>query len=210
MITIENFIKACASGAFDPKFVVTKPQDWMQILNFQGAELYPDIGYRGLTNVLTTNIGPGNQIDLSNETEIEDVKEVFLIDSNGKEIAYDNWIFHIETKQLDINPDITVGVTTNEWRGFVTIRIIWYGFFPAFTKFTEIIVLPRPQIILLQKICVKESLRRVLLDHTKLDRFRTLVSRINEYALLAIIRDYTTEIELSKRRLVDVNQIRTY
>ena len=72
------------------------------------------------------------------------------------------------------------------------------------------ITMDKSKLALFRKICIREGLRRVLMDHTKLDRYRTLVGRANEYAILAIIRDMTAEIEMDKNKLSNSNAIKVF
>jgi hypothetical protein len=81
---------------------------------------------------------------------------------------------------------------------------------PAITGDATDLLINDAQSNLLKKICIKEAVRRILLDHTKLDRYRTLVGRSNEYVLLGIIRDLTLEIERAKSKLRNTNEVRSF
>ena len=208
---IDEFIKNCADGIKDPTLMVILPEEWRDILNFQAGELFPEIGYRGSSTVDAPSDSSGYQIDLSGETyaNLEDIKEVYLQDSTGKKYPYEDWIFNKEIKLLELDPSTskTKGIDPADYEKVI---IVWQGFMPTLAKDSESISLSPAKLALLKKICIKEAMRRVLLDHTKLDRYRTLVGRTNEYALLAMIRDLTTEIELGKRRLADTHQVKTF
>jgi len=208
---VDLFIKGCADGIKDPTLIVMTPEEWTDILNFQAGELFPEIGYKGTSEFDPPSGGSGYQIDFSTVTyaNLEDVKEVYLKDSNGNKLPYDNWIFDKKLKLLDLNPS-TSKPSLMDPADYSKVIVIWQGFLPTVGKYSEDIDLSPAKIALLKKICIKEAMRRILLDHTKLDRYRTLVGRTNEYALLAMIRDLTTEIELSKRRLVDTHSVRTF
>lgn len=203
---ISDFIKSLANGIYDPGFHVTSPEDWLEIINFQGGELFPEIGYRGK---VTLDIPSSNRIDLSSYESLYSVKEVYLQDSNGKNFPYDNWIFNRELKELDLNPTSskTSGMSPSDYKKVV---IIWYGYLPTFTKFTDNIDLPPPKLVLFKKVCIREALKRILFDHAKLDRYRVLVSRMNEYALMAAIDRLSTDIEITKRKLTDTHEVRSF
>lgn len=205
---VSDFIKSCSRGIYDPSLMVIRPEEWLELLNFQSGELFPEIGYRGK---LTVDVPTTDRVDLSGTTykNLYTVKEVYLQDSDGKNFLYDNWIYDRELEELNLNP-VTSKVSDMSPGDYKKVVIIWQGYLPTFTKITEEIDLPNPKLVLLEKVCIKEALRRILFDHAKLDRYRVLVSRMNEYALMAIIRDLSTEIEISKRRLVDTHEIRSY
>ena len=208
---ISEFIKGCANGIKDPSLIVMPPEEWKEILNFQAGELFPEIGYKGTFEIAAPTTESEYQIDLSGSTyvDLEDIKEVYLKSSNGLKHFYDNWTFDKRLKLLDLNPS-TSKESLMDPASYSNIVIIWQGFLPTVGKYSEAIELSPAKIALLKKICIKEAIRRILLDHTKLDRYRTLVGRTNEYALLAMIRDLTTEIEISKRRLVDTHSVKTF
>lgn len=208
-MTVANFIKACARSVYDSGLHIMSAQEWLEILNFQAGELYPEVGYRGTVTGNIADLATEYQVDLNSQTDLEDVKEVYLEDFSGDEFLYDNWIYNKERKLLDLDPESskTQGMAVSN---YLKYHIIWIGYVPELTNTGADIILSPPKLVLLQKICIKEALSRILNDHAKLDRYRTLVSRMNEYALLAMIRDLTTEIELKKRRLVDTHQVRSF
>jgi len=208
---VEDFIKNCAAGIKDPTLIVITVEEWKDILNFQAAELFPEIGYRGKAEFNVPTQASEYQIDLSGTTyaNLEDVKEVFLRDANNVVSPYHDWVFNKELKLLDLNPE-TSKIKEKDPADYSKVIICWQGFMGTIAKDSDLIELSAAKIALLKKICIKEAVRRILLDHTKLDRYRTLVSRTNEYALLAMIRDLTTEIELGKRRLSDTHAVRTF
>lgn len=208
-MTVGAFIKACARSAYDRDFIVLSAQEWLEILNFHSAELYPDIGYRGTESGNVADLDSEYQVDVSSISGLEDIKEVFLEDSDGDQFPYDNWIYNKELGFVDLDPE-TSKTPSLAISDYTKYHIVWQGFVPEFTKTSETISLDPPKLALLQKICQKEALRRILFDHAKLDRYRTLVSRMNEYALMAIIRDLTTEIELGKRKLADTHPVRSF
>jgi len=207
----DDFIKGLAAGIQDPSFLVIHVPDWKEILNFQAGELFPEIGYRGSNEVAAPSSSTDYQLDLSGTdyANLEDVKEVYLKDTNGNYFLYENWIYNKEIQVLDLDP-LTSKESDLDPADYEYVKIVWSGYLGTITKDTDVIDLSPPKLALLKKICIKEAIRRILLDHTKLDRYRTLVERTNEYALLAMIRDYTTEIEISKRRLIDTHSVRTF
>jgi len=208
-MTIDSFIKACSRAVHDPTLNVITAMDWLDILNFQSGELYPEIGYRGQVEFNAPTSAAEYQIDLSSFSNLEAVKEVYVKDTEGKEFLYDNWIFDKELKLLDLKPHASK-LQTIDPAEYEKVIVIWFGYFPIATTLTAKIDLTPPKIILLEKVCIREALRRILFDHAKLDRYRILVGRMNEYALMAMIRDYTTEIELTKRRLVDTHSVKSF
>jgi hypothetical protein len=189
--------------------MLISPQEWLEILNFQGGEMYPDIGYRGTISGVIADLNSDYQVDLSSTSNIDRVKEVYLEDSDGDKFPYDNWIYNKEIQILELDPE-TSKSATRDLPDYVNYVIVWVGFLPEFTKTSEVLVLDPPKLVLFQKICIKEALFRILNDHSKLDRYRTLVGRTNEYALMAQIRDLTNEIEIKKRTLTDTKPIRTF
>lgn len=208
---VDTFIKACADGIKDPTLLVLEAEDWKDILNFHAGELFPEIGYRGTATIAVSAITIEYQIDLSGATyvNLEDVKQVFLVDSDGKKFLYEDWIYNKEIQMLDLNP-ASSKILSRHPADHTSVIIVWQGYMPTVAKDRADIDLSPPKMALLKKICIKEAIRRILLDHTKLDRYRTLVGRTNEYALIAMIRDLTTEIEIGKRRLVDTHSVRVF
>ncbi len=208
-MTAANFIKACSRSIYDRGMNVISAETWLEILNFQAGELYPEIGYRGTTSGDISDLNAEYQLSLSGSSNLENVLEVELGDADGFKFPYDNWIYNKDSKVIDLQPrssrDPVMGIGS-----YSTYHIYWVGFIPEVTNISTDIVIESPKLVILQKICIKEALSRILNDHAKLDRYRTLVSRMNEYALLAMIRDYTTEIEIKKRRLVDTHPLRTF
>lgn len=210
-MSVKLLIKALAAGIRDSSFLVIDVSDWKEILNFQAGELFPEIGYRGSAEVNVPTTDAEYQIDLSGDTydNLEEIKQVFLKDTSGKYLLYGNWIYNKEIRILDLNPESSK-VSKVDPASYDKVKFVWQGYMPEISSDTDVVELSPSKLALLKKICIKEAIRRILLDHTKLDRYRTLVGRTNEYALLAMIRDLTTEIEIGKRRLVDTHQVRTF
>jgi len=211
-MTVGDFIKNCARGIYDGGCNVITAQDWLEILNFKTGEISPEIGYRGEETGTITALETASaeyQLDLSSLTTIQGVKTVFLLDENGDQFEYDNWIYQKEIAVLDLDPP-TSEVPDLGISGYTSYKVIWWGEIPEFTSTDTTIAIGLPKLNLLQKICVREALNRILFDHAKLDRYRVLVARMNEYSLMSMIRNYDTMIELGKRKLVDTNPIRSY
>lgn len=218
-ITVKNFIADLARATKDPTMVVNSATDWLEIINSNGAEMAPEVLFEHQLSVdystLDTTV---NEIDLSDEDTYEGlyrVKSVFLEDANGKQYEYTNWTFDKNTKILYLMPtdnDVYVDDVTYAVRPsgtYPTIIVNWLGELPD-TAGDGSITMSKPRLTLFRKVCVREGIRRILMDHTKLDRYRTLVGRANEYALLAIIRDMTAEIELDKTKLVNSNTVTVF
>ena len=203
---IGDFIKQCGKGINDPSLIVVKPMEWFDIINFQVDELLPDIAFEG---TLTIAWNDNYELDLSSYAYIGEVKEVSLEDSDGKVDFYDNWIFDTDRKLLDLQPESSK-VNNLDPDNYVNVLITWSGYSTESTKFDDLITLSKDKIVLLKKICIKEALRRILLDHIKLDRYRVLTGRADEYRLIAIMRELTTEIEIAKRKGTNTNPVRSF
>lgn len=218
-ITIKNFIAELARGTKDPTMIVNTAIDWLDIVNSNGSELAPEILFENHTTVNYSDVDTHtNEIDMSSSTSyegLEKVKSVFLKDSEGKQYEYTNWTFDKDNHVLYLMPtdnDSYVDDVTSAVRPSSTYPVIiinWLGELPD-TEGTGSLTMAKSRLTLFRKICIREGIRRVLMDHTKLDRYRTLVGRANEYALLAIIRDMTAEIELDKGKLINSNTVKVF
>ena len=218
-ITIKNFIAELARATKDPSMIVNTAIDWLEIINSHGSELAPEILFENEATITYSDLDSTvNEVDMSSDTTYEgltEIKSVFLKNSDGKQYIYTNWTFDKDTRILYLMPtddsdlidDLTSAVRPSST--YPTIIINWLGEFPSTTGDGSI-TMARSRITLFRKICIREGIRRVLMDHTKLDRYRTLVGRANEYTLLAIIRDMTAEIELDKSKLVNSNTVKVF
>lgn len=218
-ITIKNFIAELARATSDPSMIVNTAVDWLAIINSNGSELAPEILFEHQASVNYTDIdSTKNEIDMSSATAYEGlakIKSVFFKDSNNKQIEYTNWTFDKDNAVLYLLPtnndnyvdDVTSSIRPSS--SYPIILINWLGEFPD-TAGDGSITMSKSRIALFRKVCIREGTRRVLLDHTKLDRYRTLIGRANEYTLLAIIRDMTAEIELEKSKLTNSNTIKVF
>jgi hypothetical protein len=210
-MTVETFIHNCSKAIEDPGLNFMLAQDWLDILNSQSSELYPEIGYMGTKTDTIANLYAANneyQLDLSTIIGIKGVKEVFLIE-NSKSYPYANWIYHEDRKMLEMMP-ATSKIQEKYPGDYTSYSVIYFTLVPEFTQTGTTIALDNDQIAILQKVCIKEAVSRILNDHIKLDRYRTLIGRMNEYALMAMKRDLTTEIEITKRKLVNTHPVRAF
>lgn len=209
-MTTYNFIKECASGTYDPGLKVINAQEWRDLIDFQSSELFPEVAIENSYSVAYSTISD-YEIDLSVATyvNVDNIKEVLLEDADGQRVPYDNWIYFKETQRLDLDPESSKP-SDYDPSSYTNIIIVTTESLPSLADDDTEINLKSSQLILLKKVCIKEAIRRILLDHTKLDRYRTLVGRTNEYALLGMIRDLTLEIERGKSKLSNTNQVRTF
>lgn len=205
-MTASNFVKSCARSIYDPKFQSVSAEEWLEIMNFQGGELLPEIGYSGNFTKTISSLGTEYQIDLSSYSTLETVETVYLI-SDSNYYPYDNWVLHKELGILDLEPDSSK-TPVKDISEYDSVKVYYQGSMPEITDLDTNIALSPPKLALLKKICIKEALYRILNDHAKLDRYRTLVGRMNEYALMSQIQDLVTEIELTKRKLINTNPVR--
>jgi hypothetical protein len=218
-ISVKNFIAELARAMKDPTMVVNTGVDWLEIINANGSELSPEVLFERRSTVLYADLDSyRNEVDMSDQTLYEglsSIKSVFFIDNQGKEYQYTNWNFDRNNMKLylmPINNDGYVDTITYDIRPcgtYPTIVINWLGELPDTTGDASI-TMTKPRLTLFRKICVREGIRRILMDQTKFDRYRTLVNRANSYELIAIIRDMTAEIELDKTKLVNTNTVKVF
>ena len=218
-ITVKNFIAELARATKDPSMIVNTGVDWLEILNSNGSDLSPEILFEYNTEVLYSTVDTStNEVDMSDETTYEGlskVKSVFLVNSNGKQYEYTNWNFDRNNKTLYLLPannsnyvdNITNAVRPSS--SYPTIIINWLGELPD-TAGDGSLTMTKSVLTLFRKICLREGIKRILMDQMKLDRYRTLIGRANSYELLAISRDMTAEIELEKSKLNNSNIVKTF
>jgi hypothetical protein len=213
---MRDFIFELAQSTKDNNMVVTPPEEWMQIFNAEATQLAPQVLFENtatLTWLTDTTINRTTyEVDMSSTTNyegIQDIKKVQLLDNNGERYSYDNWIWEREQNILRLDPDTYQVPTIFPGDGYPTIKITWLSYVPSSNGEADI-NLDRSHISVLKKVCIKEALRRILVDHAKFDRYRTLVGRMNEFTLISIIRDYGTEIESDKRFLNNTNAVRIF
>ena len=208
---IRDLVKELSKTSRDPDMIVTDSNEWIDIINFAAGELSPEVMLK--TSSTLTYITDVNQTsyeaDLSAYVGIEDVLTVHFVDVNGKQLYYDNWIYDKEQKLLRLDPTSGVSPAIVPSTSHPTIKVEWTSIMADKTGDQDV-DLAKDKMNVLKLICLKEALQRVLLDATKYDRYKTLVRKANEYAVLAIIRDYAVQIELAKRKLTNTNQVRTF
>lgn len=228
---VDKFIQQCADTMKDSNFEAIGIDEWKDIINSQSPELFPDINY---TKVKSVTVSTGlnldtYELDMSAEGDIQGITSVSLIDSHGREIPYANWIYLEDRKILDLRPEFykthhggenveeVMGDLNEDWytsepdpANYTTIKVIWFGIHPEITLDGDTITLRGDHIQLLRKMCVKEAMRRIIYDRTKMDKFRTTVGDMNEYALLAIYRDLTNEVEIQKRSLSNATNVKYF
>ncbi len=206
---VADLIKNCALRIKDSDFEAVQEEEWKDILNTQTSNLYPDVVYEGqevLDNL--ESFKSSYQIDLSHIDNIRDVKSVFVENKNGKRILYEHWIFQNESKILDLNPDSYK--YEMDPLNYNKIIINWTGDIPYFESDEEVINLSKDQISLLEDLCVAEAINRTLNDRTKLNKYRTTTGQLNEYALLAILRDAIAKSEMRKRKISNSTKVRFF
>lgn len=209
--TVGTFIRKCAKNIYDDGLNSVTAQEWFDILNSESSELAPEIGYVGTKTDTMANLYAANneyQLDMSGISGLLGIKEVYLIE-NSKEFPFKSWIFHEDTGLFEFQP-VTSKVKDMAPADYTSYKIIYFTSLPEYTSAGDIMSLVSSKLQLLRKVCVREAISRVLNDHIKLDRYRTLYGRANEYALMAMKDRYTTEIELKKRKLVDTNPLRAF
>jgi len=195
-MTIENFIKLCGESIKDSTFIVTKQQEWLEILNTQVNELFPDIAIINNVVIEITSSSYTPQIDMSDCENIIGIKAVYLIDDDGNKTIFNNWSYDRDIKLLILNNDLSdTTASTGD-----SIQVVWMGEMTEKTKYDEEITLNNSQIQLLKKACLKEVLTRLLMDRMKLDRYKTLSGSANEYVLMAMQKTYSEEVEFAKRK----------
>lgn len=214
-MTGRDLIKSIAQSMNDPNFLIVSETEILDVLNTEGDNLYPDVLLESTATFTwntSTEINETNYtIDLSGTTYtgVESVKDIYLVDSNGKEWPYDNYVYDRITKKIDLDPQTNKDQDISPGEDYPTIKVNWQSRLGTITMATTV-NLGKAETSLLKKICIKEGLQKILLDHTKLDRYRTLVSRSNEGVLLAIINSYNLEIDLAKRKLNNINSVRSF
>jgi len=213
---IETFIKSCADSIKDSTFIVVKQIEWLEILNTQINDLFPDIAIVHNSIIAGSSIDSNTmQIDMSEVDPISGVplypnvigiKNLYKIDSDGVKTMFNNWIFDKDISLLKLNTRISDEyLSTDE-----SVQIIWFGEMSTKTSYSDNIELNNSQTQLLKKSCLKEIIGRILMDRMKLDRYKTLVGSANEYVLMAMQKTFSDEVEFSKRRKNNTNPVRSF
>jgi hypothetical protein len=212
-ITVKKFIEDLAQATKDPTMVVVTSTEWLDIVNQTGSELSPEVMFVNTAQIAYSTVDTDtHEIDMSSATTYEglqDIKNVYLIDANGKRWLYINWVFDKELKMLRLDPKTYAEQDLKPSSSYPTIEIHWLSNIPD-TAGDGSINLDKAEFGLFRKVCRKEGIMRILMDNIKLDRYRTLVGRANSYELLAIYRDLTSEIELEKRKLTNSNPVKVF
>jgi hypothetical protein len=213
---IRDFVYELAQSTKDNNMMVIPAEEWVQILNSQASELAPEVLFEHVATInweTAPNLNKTSyEIDLSDTTNyegIDRVKKVYLVDSNSERFEYDNWVFDKAAKILRLDPATYASPDRFPSGNYPNIAITWLGYIPVIQG-DDSIEVSRGHIGLLKKVCLREALNRILMDHTKLDRYRTLVGRMNEYVLIAMARDLGTEVAASKGKLSNSNSVRTF
>ena len=206
---VSSFIQTLGRTLNDYNFRVFSTSEWLDILTFQVGELFPEIAITASTTGDLSSIDDNYQLDLSGETNIDDVKEVILTDSDGNEEPYDHWIFNKETQLLDLDPT-TSKSPDKSISAYSTYKVIYFLSSPTIEDTDSDLSLKADRLNVLKDICIRAAIERILNDRVKLDRYRTLIGKMNEYALMAWYDRLTTQIELYKRKLSNTHPVRSY
>ncbi len=205
MITVENFIKQCADSIKDNNFIVVGNEEWKDVLNLQISELYPEIAIVTVTTITKDDIDHSlAEIDLSDEdvfVNIGGVKKIFEIDSNGKSSRIESWTYDDDIKTVFLK--YTIPSSSG-------VKIVWYGEMERKDSYDDEINMNSGSVSILRKACLVEIISRILMDKSKLDRFRTLSGQMNEYVLMSMQKSYVQDITISKRRTTNTLKVKTF
>jgi len=216
-MNIEKFIKLCGASLKDSTFIVVKQIEWLEILNTQISELFPDIAILHNSTISLATMDPALMyIDMSELNEdltekypnLIGIKNLYLVRSDDSKVPFSNWSFDSDIKLLKLN----VSSRDDEEIASIddSIQVVWYGEMELKTTYDQDIELNNAQTQLLKKACLKEMISRVLLDKTKLDRYKTLVGSANEYVLIALQKTLNDEVEFSKRKRNNTLPVRSF
>ena len=208
----QDFTSTLAEAIKDPDKVVITNQDWLQIMSSQAGEMFPEIATESTTDITYSTLTTTYQVDMSGSgySGIQAVKSVYMINSDGRLVPFTNWVYHDEVKVLDLNPESSSEFNTYfSDVSYQTVRIVWLKIMDDFTE-NATVNLDGSELDIFRKICVKEAINRILMDHFKLDRYRTLVGRSNEYVMMAQARSLAMEIEMRKSKITRSNKIRSF
>lgn len=205
MITVENFIKQCADSIKDNNFIVVGNEEWKDVLNLQISELYPEIAIVTVTTITKDDIDHSlAEIDLSDEdvfVNIGGVKKIFEIGSNGKSSRIESWTYDDDIKTVFLKHTIPSSSG---------VKIVWYGEMEQKDSYDDEINMNSGSVSILRKACLVEIISRILMDKSKLDRFRTLSGQMNEYVLMSMQKSYVQDITISKRRTTNTLKVKTF
>jgi len=205
MITVENFIKQCADSIKDNNFVVVDSAEWKDVLNLQISELYPEIAIITVSTISAADIDHSlTELDLSDENvfvNIGGVKKIFEIDSSGRSTKLESWTY---------DDDVKIVFLKNTISSSSSVKVVWYGEMEQKDSYDDEINMNTGSISILRKACLVEIISRILMDKSKLDRFRTLSGQMNEYVLMSMQKNYAQEILFSKRRTTNTLKVKTF
>jgi hypothetical protein len=210
-----DFIGQLAAAIYDPDKMVMTDKEWLGILSSQSGELYPEMAFTTVTVKDTRDIQTTYQVDMSDPVAypgLQRVKNIFFVDIDGKSKPYRNWMYYADTKMLDLLPSSKSADWTEMYPNaaqYPTFKIVWYSEVVDFSGNVSLSLEPH-ELDIFKKICMKEATNRILFDHVKLDRFRTLLGRSNEYVLIAVNRQLQMEIDARKKKLTKCNPMKSF
>jgi hypothetical protein len=144
------------------------------------------------------------EIDLSDEdvfVNIGGVKKIFEIDSSGKSSRIESWTYDDDIKTVFLK--YTIPSSSG-------VKIVWYGEMERKDSYDDEINMNSGSVSILRKACLVEIISRILMDKSKLDRFRTLSGQMNEYVLMSMQKSYVQDITISKRRTTNTLKVKTF
>ena len=207
-MTTANFIKELAASFSDSNFQIFSAEDWKEITNFQLIELSPDIAIKTTTEVDYNS--STLQIDLSGSTydDLIKVDAVLLEATNGRIVEYDHWVYLLEKKIIDLNPD-SYKEADKSIDDYETTYVRWSHYATELTDENNDIPIDTKNIGLLKKLCRKEALTRILMDKVKFKRYQVYAGNVSHFFVLSLIKDIEAEIE-AKTMLQRDNQVASF
>ena len=167
--------------------------------------MYPEIAIVTTTTILAADIDTSiAELDLSDESifvNIGGIKKIFTVDTNGVTSKVEAFTYEEDLKIVFLKTTIPSGSN---------VKIVWYGEMEEKDSYDDTINMNASSISILRKACLKEVISRILMDKSKLDRYRTLTGQANEYVLMAMQKNYTADIEIAKRRTSNTLKVRTF
>ena len=207
---VSDFIRYLSTSIRDPNFKILEEGEWKDLISFEVLDLLPEIRVKKVTEVAMND---EYQCDLSDFSDIEDVREVLLEDSDGKVVPYDFWTYNTEKKILDLSPSSYLPSTSSDIydpKSFEKIYVVWTKLQEKIEGTSEDLEIPRKYLSLLRKMCQKAALERVLMDRLKLARYQTMVGSASNLEISRTIRQLESEIYYQKAKLQDKGEIRTF
>ena len=211
---VSDFIRHLAFSLRDPNFKILKESEWKDLISFEVLDLLPEIKVKKVTEV---SMNDEYQCDLSDFSNIEDVKDVLLEDSDGKIVTYNFWVYNPEKKLLDLKPEsyvssVKTGLEPVDYDPacFEKIYVVWTKLQDKIEGTKEELEIPRKYLSLLKKMCQKAALERILMDRLKLPRYQTMLGSSSNIEIARTIKQLETEIFYQKSKLQDQGEIRTF